>query len=165
MAVESTMKKLIIAIMVGVLAGCSSMSPVDNRKSYAQPDWYTSCAQKGTEGHFWWAKEYAYACGAGESLFAQAAEEQMYAIALNNLAKRINGEVNSSTEIVFSDERKTARTRILYTVKMTTIRMVACETCIPLAAQFAQFRTHPKREPGPNAQCLRSRRSRQTRRS
>jgi hypothetical protein len=53
---------------------------------------------------------------------AQAAEEQMYAIALNNLAKRINGEVNSSTEIVFSDDRKTTRTRILYTVKMTTIR-------------------------------------------
>ena len=108
--------------MVGVISGCSSMSPVDNRKSYAQPDWYTSCAQKGTEGYFWWAKEYAYACGAGESLFAQAAEEQMYAIALNNLAKRINGEVNSSTEIVFSDDRKTTRTRILYTVKMTTIR-------------------------------------------
>ena len=108
--------------MFGGLAGCSSMSPVDNRKSYAQPDWYTSCAQKGTEGYFWWAKEYAYACGAGESLFAQAAEEQMYAIALNNLAKRINGEVNSSTEIAFSDDRKTTRTRILYTVKMTTIR-------------------------------------------
>ena len=122
MAVESTMKKLIFAITVGVISGCSSMSPVDSRKSYAQPDWYTSCAQKGTEGYFWWAKEYAYACGAGESLFAQAAEEQMYAIALNNLAKRINGEVNSSTEIVFSDERKTTRTRILYTVKMTTIR-------------------------------------------
>jgi len=122
MAMESTMKKLIFAIMFGGLAGCSSMSPVDNRKSYAQPDWYTSCAQKGTEGYFWWAKEYAYACGAGESLFAQAAEEQMYAIALNNLAKRINGEVNSSTEIAFSDDRKTTRTRILYTVKMTTIR-------------------------------------------
>lgn len=122
MAMESTMKKFIFAITVGALSGCSSMSPVDNRKSYAQPDWYTSCAQKGTEGYFWWAKEYAYACGAGESLFAQAAEEQMYAIALNNLAKRINGEVNSSTEIVFSDDRKTTRTRILYTVKMTTIR-------------------------------------------
>ena len=116
------MKKLIFTITVGVISGCSSMSPVDNRKSYAQPDWYTSCAQKGTEGYFWWAKEYAYACGAGESLFAQAAEEQMYAIALNNLAKRINGEVNSSTEIVFSDDKKTTRTRILYTVKLTTIR-------------------------------------------
>jgi hypothetical protein len=116
------MKKLLLIPIVAALTACSGMSPVEERKTYAQPDWYKDCAQAGTEGWFWWTKEYAYACGAGESAHAQAAEEQMYAIAMNNFAKRINSEVNSETEITFVNDKKNTKTRISYQVKNTTIR-------------------------------------------
>jgi hypothetical protein len=116
------MKRALLIPIIASLAACSSMKQVEERKTYAQPDWYVSCAQSGTEGYFWWTKEYAYACGAGESVHAQAAEEQMYAIAMNNFAKRINSEVNSETEINFVNDKKTSRTRISYAVKNTTIR-------------------------------------------
>jgi hypothetical protein len=118
------MKKAILAgaILAVALTGCSSMSEVAERKTYAQPNWYKTCAQAGTEGWFWWSKEYAYACGAGESIHQQAAEEQMYAIAMNNFAKRINSEVNSATEIKFDNDKKTTRTVIAYQVKNTVIR-------------------------------------------
>jgi hypothetical protein len=116
------MKKFLVIPIVAVLTACGSMKEVETRKTYAQPDWYQSCAQAGTEGWFWWTKEYAYACGAGESAYQQAAEEQMYAIAMNNFAKRINSEVNSSTEISFVNDKKSTKTLISYQVKNTTIR-------------------------------------------
>jgi hypothetical protein len=120
---EAFMKKAILAgLLAAAITGCSSMKDIEERKTYAQPSWYQDCAQAGTEGWFWWSKEYAYACGAGESIHAQAAEEQMYAIAMNNFAKRINSEVNSSTEINFDNDKKTTKTRISYQVKNTTIR-------------------------------------------
>jgi hypothetical protein len=115
-------KALAIGLVAAALAGCSSMKTIENRKNYAQPSWYQDCAQAGTEGWFWWSKDYAYACGAGESIYAQAAEEQMYAIAMNNFAKRINSEVNSETKIEFRDDRKTTYTKISYVVKDTIIR-------------------------------------------
>ena len=116
------MKKFLLIPIVAVLTACGSMKEVETRKSYAQPSWYMSCAQAGTEGWFWWTKEFAYACGAGESAYAQAAEEQMYAIAMNNFAKRINSEVNSSTEISFVNDKKSTKTLISYQVKNTAIR-------------------------------------------
>lgn len=117
------MKKALLLIpAMAILTACSSMKEVEERKTYAMPDWYSSCAQSGTEGWFWWSKEYAYACGAGESSYAQAAEEQMYAIAMNNFAKRINSEVNSKTEINFINDRKTTSTMISYIVRNTIIR-------------------------------------------
>ena len=116
------MKKFLLIPIVAVLTACGSMKEVETRKTYAQPDWYQSCAQAGTEGWFWWTKEYAYACGAGESAYQQAAEEQMYAIAMNNFAKRINSEVNSSTEISFVNDKKSTKTLISYQVKNTAIR-------------------------------------------
>lgn len=115
-------KALLIAPLVATLVGCAGMKEVENRKTYAQPSWYQDCAQAGTEGWFWWSKDYAYACGAGESIHAQAAEEQMYAIAMNNFAKRINSEVNSNTDIIFDNDKKTTYTKISYVVKNTTIR-------------------------------------------
>jgi len=115
-------KSLLLIPIVAVLTACGSMKEIEDRKSYAQPSWYQDCAQSGTEGWFWWSKDMAYACGAGESIYAQAAEEQMYAIAMNNFAKRINSEVNSSTEIKFVDDKKSTRTVISYTVKNTVIR-------------------------------------------
>jgi len=116
------MKKFLLIPIVAVLTACGSMKTVETRKTYAQPDWYQSCAQAGTEGWFWWTKEFAYACGAGESAYQQAAEEQMYAIAMNNFAKRINSEVNSSTEISFINDKKSTKTLISYQVKNTAIR-------------------------------------------
>lgn len=116
------MKKLILVPIISILAACSSMKEVETRKTYAQPSWYQDCAQSGTEGWFWWSKEYAYSCGAGESRYAQAAEEQMYAIAMNNFAKRINSRVNSETEIKFIDDVKSTRTVISYKVNDTAIR-------------------------------------------
>jgi hypothetical protein len=116
------MKKFLLIPIVAVLTACGSMKTVETRKTYAQPSWYMSCAQAGTEGWFWWEKEYAYACGAGESAYQQAAEEQMYAIAMNNFAKRINSEVNSSTEISFVNDKKSTKTLISYQVKNTAIR-------------------------------------------
>lgn len=115
-------KALLLGILAATITGCSSMKEIDERKTYAQPSWYQDCAQAGKEGWFWWSKEYAYACGAGESIHAQAAEEQMYAIAMNNFAKRINSEVNSETKIEFVNEKKSTYTKISYVVKDTTIR-------------------------------------------
>jgi hypothetical protein len=115
-------KALLVVPIMAVLTACSSMKEVEERKTYAMPSWYQDCAQAGKEGWFWWSKEYAYACGAGESIHAQAAEEQMYAIAMNNFAKRINSEVNSETKIEFNNDKKSTRTVISYSVKNTTIR-------------------------------------------
>lgn len=115
-------KALIVSALAAAITGCSSMKGIEDRKTYAQPDWYQECQQAGVKGWFWWKKEFAYACGGGESIHAQAAEEQMYAIAMNNFAKRINSEVNSETKIVFDNDKKTTRTVISYVVKDTTIR-------------------------------------------
>jgi hypothetical protein len=104
------------------MAGCSSYTTIAERDEYAQPKWYAECAESGAEGWFWWKEDYAYACGAGESRFQQAAEEQMYAIAMNNFAKRINGRVNSETVLNFDNDRRTTNTVISYTVKDTGIR-------------------------------------------
>jgi hypothetical protein len=98
------------------------MKTVEERKTYAQPNWYQECQQAGVKGYFWWKKEFAYACGGGESIHQQAAEEQMYAIAMNNFAKRINSEVNSETVIDFVNDSKNTRTKISYVVKNTIIR-------------------------------------------
>lgn len=115
------MKRLLLIPAFAILAACSGMEKVPEMKTYAQPDWYAKCAQEGREGWFWMAKDYVYACGAGESLFAQAAEEQMYAIALNNFAKRINGRVNSETSIDMTDTTRTTRTSISYKVSDTSV--------------------------------------------
>jgi hypothetical protein len=115
------MKRLLLIPSFAILVACSGLEKVPERTSYAQPDWYGKCAQEGREGWFWMAKDYVYACGAGESQFAQAAEEQMYAIALNNFAKRINGRVNSETSIDMTDNKRISTTSISYKVSDTTV--------------------------------------------
>ena len=117
-------------IMIGALSllgACSSgYVEIAERDTYAQPKWYASCAETGSEGWFWWKEDYAYSCGAGESIFVQAAEEQMYAIAMNNFAKRINSKVNSETTLKFRDnngsETRQTDTIISYKVDNTAIR-------------------------------------------
>jgi hypothetical protein len=117
------MKKLLAILpVVAVLAGCSGMTEIPDRKTYAQPSWYQRCAQSGTEGWLWWTKDMVYSCGAGVSLHSQAAEEQTYAIAMNNFAKRINSEVNSETHISFDNDKKNTRSVISYQVRNTVIR-------------------------------------------
>jgi|TARA_B100001094_G_C17635691_1_gene532574 hypothetical protein len=113
--------------LIGMLGACSGKYvEIAERDTYAQPKWYANCVESGHEGWFWWKEEMAYACGAGESIFQQAAEEQMYAIAMNNFAKRINSEVNSNTTLQFTDnngsESRSTKTVISYVVKDTTIR-------------------------------------------
>ena len=113
--------------LIGMLGACSGKYvEIAERDTYAQPKWYANCVESGYEGWFWWKEEMAYACGAGESIFQQAAEEQMYAIAMNNFAKRINSEVNSETKLQFTDnngsESRSTKTVISYVVKDTTIR-------------------------------------------
>jgi len=119
---KAIMKLAVAGTLVSMLGACSTMTTVTERDTYAQPKWYAKCKDHGTEGWFWWSKDYAYACGAGESIYAQAAEEQMYAIAMNNFAKRINSKVNSLTEIEFNNDVKNTTTKISYVVDNTTIR-------------------------------------------
>ena len=103
------MKKALLLIpIVSLFTACSGMKTIDDRKNYAQPDWYQECQQAGVKGYFWWKKEFAYACGGGESI--------------NNFAKRINSEVNSETKIDFVNDKKSTKTSISYVVKNTTIR-------------------------------------------
>ena len=117
------MKKAFLVLpIIAVLSACSSMKDVPERKTYAQPTWYQECVQEGVKGWFWWKEDYVYACGAGESKYSQASEEQMDAIAMNNFAKRINGSVNSETVIDIKDDVKTTRTMISYKVTDTAIR-------------------------------------------
>lgn len=118
---KAIMKLAMAGTLVSMLGACSSMTTIAERDTYAQPKWYANCAQSGTEGWFWWEKEYAYACGAGESIYQQAAEEQMYAIAMNNFAKRINGKVNSETNISIENNTKNTSTQISYKVTDTAI--------------------------------------------
>lgn len=122
---EAQMKNIIktatVVAALATLGACSSTVEIAERDSYAQPKWYASCAQAGSEGWFWWKKDYVYACGAGESRYQQAAEEQMYAIAMNNFAKRINGRVNSETKISFKNDVKNTTTDISYKVTDTAV--------------------------------------------
>jgi len=119
------MKGMFKATVLGAtfltLGACSSMKAIPERETYAQPSWYQDCAQSGTEGLFWWKEDYAYACGAGESRYQQGAEEQMYAIAMNNFAKRINGKVNSETTIDIKNDVRNTSTMISYKVSDTAI--------------------------------------------
>lgn len=119
---KSVLKLVTVGSLVALLGACSSMTTVAERETYAQPNWYAKCKDAGTEGWFWWSKDYAYACGAGESIYAQAAEEQMYAIAMNNFAKRINSKVDSETKITFKNDVKDTYTKISYVVDNTAIR-------------------------------------------
>lgn len=121
MTMKGTLKAVTLAATLMTLGACSSMTTIAERDTYAQPKWYADCAQTGSEGWFWFEKEYAYACGAGESVFQQAAEEQMYAIAMNNFAKRINGKVNSETNISIENNTKNTSTQISYKVTDTAI--------------------------------------------
>lgn len=118
---KTSLKVISAAILAASFVGCSSTTVIEERDSYAQPAWYANCVQAGTEGWFWKSQDYVYACGAGESRYQQAAEEQMYAIALNNFAKRVNGVINSETNIEFDNDQRTTSTNVSYRVENTRV--------------------------------------------
>jgi hypothetical protein len=119
---KGIMKLGAIISMTAMLGACSTMTEIAERENYAEPKWYADCAESGTEGYFWWKEEYAYACGGGQSKFFQGAEEQMYAIAMNQFAKRINGVINSETTIDIKNNNRTTRSVISYKVDNVAIR-------------------------------------------
>ena len=82
---KNIIKTTAIVAALATLGACSSTVEIAERDSYAQPKWYQSCASSGKEGYFWKTTEYAYACGAGESRYQQASEEQAYAFAMKDL--------------------------------------------------------------------------------
>lgn len=114
--------KLGLAIgAVALMSACSTMTEVETRTSYAMPKWYEKCQEAGTDGWFWWKEDYVYSCGAGVSVHHQAAEEEMKAFALNALAQRIHGTIDSETVVKFNNQKKSSTTVIKHIVPNTAI--------------------------------------------
>ena len=118
---KGLLKTIALVGMLATLGACSTYTTIAERDTYAQPKWYAKCAQAGSEGWLWWKKDYVYTCGSGQSVYQQAAEEQMYAIAMNNFAKRINGRVNSETTLEFKNNNRETNTFISYKVNDTRV--------------------------------------------
>jgi hypothetical protein len=115
--------KATTAIAVALTLGaCSSMNTIEVRQTKANPNWYEDCEQIGSEGFLFWKDEYAYACGMGESKYEQASEAQAYAFAVKGFAERINGTVNSFTEVDINNDRRTTQTYVKHSVENTIIR-------------------------------------------
>ena len=92
-------KATLLAGILGMLGACTTMKTIDVRETKANPNWYMDCEQIGSEGFLFWKTDYAYACGMGESPYEQASEAQAYSFAVKGYAERINGTVNSFTEV------------------------------------------------------------------
>jgi hypothetical protein len=115
--------KATTAIAVALTLGaCSSMNTIEVRQTKANPNWYEDCEQIGSEGFLFWKDDYAYACGMGESKYEQASEAQAYAFAVKGFAERINGTVNSFTEVDINNDRRTTQTYVKHSVENTIIR-------------------------------------------
>ena len=114
------MKTAAIVATLGTLGACSSYTTIAERTEYAQPKWYANCVETGSKGWFWWKEDYVYSCGAGVSVHHQAAEEEMKAFALNALAQRIHGTIDSETVVKFNNQKKSSTTVINSSVNSTT---------------------------------------------
>ena len=85
----------IIGVLGLTLGACSTMTTVQERDTYAQS---VGMRSKDAEPRLVpVGKDYAYAWETRVS--AQAAEEQMYAIAMNNFAKRITSKVKYRNKV------------------------------------------------------------------
>lgn len=111
-----------LGLLVTVISGCSSIKPVEVRKTAVQPNWYADCEQRGKEGWFWKREGFVYSCGMGVSIHAQASEAQADAFALDSFAKRIGSRVNSLTKVEFIDDRRTTHTKVETTTENTLIQ-------------------------------------------
>lgn len=115
-------KVLVAGTVLAVLSGCSTMKEIEVRDTKAHPNWYVDCEQIGSEGwKFWNRDKFAYACGMGESLYEQAAEAQAYSFAIKGFAERINGTINSFTEVDIKDDSRNTRTYVKHAVENTVV--------------------------------------------
>jgi hypothetical protein len=115
-------RTLTLSLLALAITGCSSMKEIEQRKTYAQPNWYQECEQHATEGWFWQSQEYVYSCGAGESKYQQASIAQAEAFALNSFAARINTAVNSTTSIEIKDKSRVTNTKVVTSINNTQIQ-------------------------------------------
>lgn len=101
---KGTIKNLtLVATMALLMSACSTMTTVVEKDTDVVPNWYMKCKDTGSEGWFWWSKDYYYACGSGVSGFKEAAYDKAIQIAKVKIADRINGAVNKRTTIEYND--------------------------------------------------------------
>ena len=101
---KGTFKKLaLVATMAVMMSACSTMTTVVEKQQDVVPNWYMKCKDTGTEGWFWWSKDYYYACGSAVSGFKEAAYDKSLQLAKTKIADRINGAVNKRTTIEYND--------------------------------------------------------------
>jgi len=119
---KGLLKIATVTSMLAMLGACSGMKEIEIRETKAHPTWYEDCEQIGSEGFLFWKTDYAYACGMGESRYEQASESQAYAFAVKGFAERINGTVNSFTEVDIKNDNRTTHTYVKHSVEDTVIR-------------------------------------------
>ena len=69
---KGTFKNLtLVATMAVMMSACSTMTTVVEKQQDVVPNWYMKCKDTGTEGWFWWSKDYYYACGSAVSGFKE----------------------------------------------------------------------------------------------
>lgn len=119
---KGTLKAITATAVILTLGACSSMKTIEVRETKANPNWYEDCEQIGSEGFLFWKDDYAYACGMGESRYEQASEAQAYAFAVKGFAERINGTVNSFTEVNITNDLRSTQTYVKHSVQDTVIR-------------------------------------------
>ena len=100
---KGKLKALGILSMILLMSACSTVTHVVERDDDVVPKWYMKCKDTGSEGWFWWSKDYYYACGGSVSGFKEAAYDKATQIAKSKIADRINGEVNKRTTIEYND--------------------------------------------------------------
>ena len=93
----------IISAMALMISACGTTTQIVEREKDVVPKWYMNCKDTGSEGWFWWSKDFYYACGGSVSGFKEAAYDKATQIAKTKIADRINGEVNKRTTIEYND--------------------------------------------------------------
>ena len=93
----------IISAIALMMSACTTTTQIVARENDVVPTWYMNCEDTGSEGWFWWSKDYYYACGGSVSGFKEAAYDKATQIAKTKIADRINGEVNKRTTIEYND--------------------------------------------------------------
>ena len=93
----------IISAIALMMSACTTTTQIVEREKDVVPTWYMNCEDTGSEGWFWWSKDYYYACGGSVSGFKEAAYDKATQIAKTKIADRINGEVNKRTTIEYND--------------------------------------------------------------
>ena len=93
----------IISAIALMMSACTTTTQIVEREKDVVPTWYMNCEDTGSEGWFWWSKDYYYACGGSVRGFKEAAYDKATQIAKTKIADRINGEVNKRTTIEYND--------------------------------------------------------------